>query len=168
MPSFRISAQILGSRADEENFAQLYSLGSSRIASPGIPAGQAGGRSFHRATPSLAACPFSSPSESVETVQARKIMNAQVSSRNGEARKAQPDAARTGRHARPVLPPHGERHQEPVQPTLRQFHPPCRAYRQRASRPSARPGGRRRVRRKRRAPADVHLRLAEAHLGTGG
>jgi hypothetical protein len=29
-------------------------------------------------------------------------MNAQVSSRNGETRKAQPDAARTGRHARPV------------------------------------------------------------------
>ena len=32
------------------------------IASPGIPAGHAGGHSFHRATPSLAACLLSSPS----------------------------------------------------------------------------------------------------------
>src|SRR6202035_688879 len=54
---------------------------------------------FHTGCP---VCPLPSPAESVETVEPRKIMNAQVSSRNGESSKAQSDAARTGRHARPV------------------------------------------------------------------
>lgn len=60
--AFVLLRKFRGSHVNEVNLTQVYFLGCFRIASPGIPAGHAGGRSFHRATPSLAACPLSSPS----------------------------------------------------------------------------------------------------------